>query len=341
METPSFIEKLSFIEKNDINDANIIEKAFSDEIFIKQSNEFAKAVINDIDVIKLCLKIEEINSELEGTLDNSLEKIIDVQQKGIVKGIINNKINNKSINALAIHSILHDMNNKLSIITSTLDLYQYTKSLNSKCIGIINSAQEEIKNLKLGLFNLINNPDIKKITGKHIFIDSYEECDINSQIRLFCNLINPPKINVTVENKLNDKEDIFIPLKNSDYNRVVMNLIKNSAEAFNKCESIFKFRVEKISIKEKNQLADYLLLQAEDNGCGIDPDNFENIFKEKFSTKEKYAILTQERGYGLPGIKQLIEDAGGKITVESEKNVFTRFSILLPIVDISIKRENI
>ena len=67
---------------------------------------------------------------------------------------------------------------------------------------------------------------------------------------------------------------------------------------------------------------DSVLITVEDTGAGISEDNKEHIFENGFSTKG------EGRGTGLHHVKELIDSIGGKITVESQENVGTSFTVL-------------
>lgn len=62
-----------------------------------------------------------------------------------------------------------------------------------------------------------------------------------------------------------------------------------------------------------------------DTGSGISPENVEKIFEPYFSTKETGT------GLGLAIVKKVIDDHNGEITVESEKDAGTHFTVKLPI----------
>ncbi len=62
----------------------------------------------------------------------------------------------------------------------------------------------------------------------------------------------------------------------------------------------------------------------EDNGPGIAPDVLPKIFEPLFSTKG-FGV-----GLGLPVVKQIMEQQGGGIEVETEEGRGTRFVLRLP-----------
>ena len=66
---------------------------------------------------------------------------------------------------------------------------------------------------------------------------------------------------------------------------------------------------------------DALLITVDDTGVGIGKDNVEHIFDNGFSTKG------EGRGTGLCQVKEMVEAIGGKITVESQENVGTSFTV--------------
>ena len=66
---------------------------------------------------------------------------------------------------------------------------------------------------------------------------------------------------------------------------------------------------------------DALLLTVSDTGVGISNKNKEHIFDNGFSTKG------DGRGTGLYQVKEMIDAIGGKITVESQENVGTSFTV--------------
>ncbi len=67
-------------------------------------------------------------------------------------------------------------------------------------------------------------------------------------------------------------------------------------------------------------------IHIHDNGIGIEQTIIDKIFDPFFTTK----TTGEASGVGLYLSKEIIQDHGGDITVESEKNVFTEFTITLP-----------
>jgi signal transduction histidine kinase len=96
--------------------------------------------------------------------------------------------------------------------------------------------------------------------------------------------------------------------------RILNNLIKNSIQAENNNKTI----IIKVNI---SQIENNIILSVADNGCGINENMKDNIFKPYFTTK------TSGTGLGLAMIHQIVESMNGKIYFEDEQPSGTKFTI--------------
>jgi signal transduction histidine kinase len=101
----------------------------------------------------------------------------------------------------------------------------------------------------------------------------------------------------------------------------LINLLINSAQAADKADSYIRLRVRRESSGRGG-----LVLEVEDNGCGMDAKTASRIFDPFFTTKEE-GLGT---GLGLYISKNLLESVGGTISVESEIGRGTIFSVVIP-----------
>jgi signal transduction histidine kinase len=76
-----------------------------------------------------------------------------------------------------------------------------------------------------------------------------------------------------------------------------------------------------ISLRKENES---LLIEVDDNGCGIDEEDLPYLFNP-FFTKKNYGT-----GLGLTQVKKIIEQHNGEIEIISKKGEGTRFIITLP-----------
>lgn len=103
-------------------------------------------------------------------------------------------------------------------------------------------------------------------------------------------------------------------------NQVILNMLVNAAQAI---ESDGEIRIR---TKATDQ---HIVLEIEDNGCGMPDDVQAKIFDPFFTTKP----VNVGTGLGLSISYGIIEKQGGKIEVRSEVGKGTCFTILLPIAD--------
>jgi two-component system sensor histidine kinase YcbA len=103
---------------------------------------------------------------------------------------------------------------------------------------------------------------------------------------------------------------------------ILDDLIINAIEA---CGDIGIIRVtERASAGE-------IIFAVEDNGCGIKAEDFELLFEVGYSTKFSPETGKMSTGLGLSHVKNLTEMMGGTVSVESEMNRLTRFTVTLPL----------
>ncbi len=103
--------------------------------------------------------------------------------------------------------------------------------------------------------------------------------------------------------------------------QVLLNLVLNALQAMPQ-RPIDQNHVT-ISLREEGRHA---VLRIADNGSGIEPAQLRRIFDPFFTTKQKGT------GLGLAISRQIVEELGGEIDVESTLGSGTTFTVRLPIV---------
>lgn len=118
-----------------------------------------------------------------------------------------------------------------------------------------------------------------------------------------------------------NQTDDFITDKHYTLVSILDNLIMNSIEA---CGEGGIIRVVQTSTNDE------IIFCVEDNGAGIDPEEFDLIFNPGYSTKFSARTGKISTGLGLPHVKIYVELLGGTIMVESVPGVCTRFCMSFP-----------
>ena len=103
--------------------------------------------------------------------------------------------------------------------------------------------------------------------------------------------------------------------------RVLRDLIENACQALGELPSYYERRV----VVRTGVAPGMVVLTVADTGPGIAPENLDRIFDPLFSTK------SFGTGLGLPIVKQIVEQHGGTIRIDSEVAHGTRVRICLPL----------
>ena len=105
--------------------------------------------------------------------------------------------------------------------------------------------------------------------------------------------------------------------------RVVHNLLENAVKYADKPEKAVKLKVETVINR--------LVVTMEDNGSGIPADELERVFDRFYRADAARNSETGGTGLGLQIARQIVEDHGGTIRLESEVGQFTRVIWTLPL----------
>ncbi|MEM9025108.1 MAG: ATP-binding protein, partial [Bacteroidota bacterium] len=100
--------------------------------------------------------------------------------------------------------------------------------------------------------------------------------------------------------------------------RVFNNLLKNAKQAIPEGR---KGKLE-VYLRQRNDLA---TVEIKDNGTGIPPERIDRIFQPNFTTK------TSGMGLGLSMVKNMVEEAGGRVWFQTEIDQGTSFFVTLPL----------
>lgn len=109
---------------------------------------------------------------------------------------------------------------------------------------------------------------------------------------------------------------------------VFVNIIINAIEAIERKKPEHGY-IDITVIDEDDAIA----INFQDNGCGIPRNNYRDIYKPFFSTKN----TTDCGGVGLDYVKRIVKSHHGDVYVKSKVGVYTLFQVVLP----ALKKEKI
>jgi len=226
--------------------------------------------------------------------------------------------------------IAHDFNNILTGITGYIDLaitevgedsnvYCYLQEINSIC-------------------------DIARDMVKEIFVSTIKTGEKSPPVHIVPLIKENLKLlRISLPENIKIKEYIEVTSDMVKTNQIqiyhiLSNLCINASQAIGDKDGIIEVCLT--DIKDDEIYTDlkkepYLNLSVKDNGCGIKREFLEKIF-DPFFTAQKHK---KGKGIGLSVVRNIINNMGGKIYVDSKEGEYSIFSIFLP--KVSYKEDDI
>jgi signal transduction histidine kinase len=209
--------------------------------------------------------------------------------------------------------ITHDFNNILTVIEGSLRLFKMKANIDEDTIHHISNAEtataKGISTIKrLMLFARTSESKTMRFEANQIIANLTDMFSVLTSSKAIV-----IKINLS-------KDDCFIFADPTQFENMMINLVVNARDAM----VIGGNLMIQTQISHRNKI---LTISVKDNGHGI-PDAIKlKIFNPFFTTKED----DKGTGLGLSMAYGFVQQAQGKIEVESEVNVGTTFKIHIPI----------
>ena len=203
----------------------------------------------------------------------------------------------------------HQLRNPLGIIRTHSYLLSINDSVNSKGKDSIRYIDDSAKRAGSIVDNVMNFWRMSDSGVSSINLKSF----INSLIMLNYDEIN--KRGIIID--LDCDDDLVIQSSQESLKHILMNLIQNAIEAVEEKTGIIIIRAYEDE--------DNIIIECEDNGCGIAKENLEYLFNPFFTTKPP----GEGTGLGLYVVYSEIKYLGGDIDVNSILGKGTTFSIKL------------
>ncbi len=271
-----------------------------------------------------------IRTKIEGKINDFLFRIAEVKIEDKIYKVVTFQDLKLELEQNEINSwrklmrvLTHEMMNSLTPITTLSvasrrilknnDRLKTIREIEQDDLKDIYKNNETIENRSKGLLDFINQyrqitkvPDLKRQNVKFIpFLEGVKH--------LFSEEIESKNINFKIQSADQDIE-VFIDKKLLE--QVIINLIKNSFEAFEKRDKK-ELSVSVVQDKES------ILVKLKDNGEGISPEIKDDIFIPFFTTKK------QGSGIGLSLSKEIMHKHNGEIYFESQPEEGSTFYLRL------------
>jgi signal transduction histidine kinase/ligand-binding sensor domain-containing protein/DNA-binding response OmpR family regulator len=120
--------------------------------------------------------------------------------------------------------------------------------------------------------------------------------------------------------------------------KILFNLLSN---AFKFTPSQGRVEVNMNLLEKSEERTKWVAIRVKDSGIGIPADKLDKIFDRFFQNELPASMVNQGSGIGLSITKEFVKLHGGIITVESEVNVGSCFTVLIPVVEIHVESAHI
>ncbi len=237
--------------------------------------------------------------------------------------------------------VSHELRTPLTAIKNSLEICLSGKAgdVSSIMDKFLNMAKRNVTRLS-GIINDLL--DLSKVeAGKMDF--KFEKLNINTPVEFmkntFENVAKEKNIDLVFEKEENIDET-YIDTQRIE--QVMSNLISNAIKFTNeggkiivKTENIKESEIDKTILigEEKPVFYDnYIKVSVKDSGIGIAQEDLKKVFDQFQQIENSLNRKNGGTGLGLPIAKQLIEAHRGFIWVESELNIGTTFSFVIPVL---------
>jgi len=239
--------------------------------------------------------VEDITDKKEA--EQSLKKSFDLV----------NEQNKRLLNFSYIVS--HNLRSHSSNINSISNLLEETDSdeETKELIGMLKKVSESLNETMSNLNDVVNIQSNVHLTKEYLNLNNY----IHSTISILSEQINSKKaiINNLIEN------DVIVKYNPAYLESILLNLLSNSLKYSHPDRSPL---ITLSFDKTKNEM------KISDNGLGIDIEKYHSSL---FGMYKTFHNNKDAKGIGLFITKNQIEAMGGKISLESQPNVGTTFTI--------------
>jgi signal transduction histidine kinase len=218
-----------------------------------------------------------------------------------------------------IANVSHELRTPITIVKGALEILGQEENPKMRK-KLINTARDALKRQDMIVHDLIEAARMQEaISSKE---STLTEIDIERLINL--TIIESKAVAHNRDIELISKIDKNLPkimANHNSLNHVFRNLLNNAIKFTEKGKITLK-------AKHKNKEVEFCV---EDTGIGIEEEFYESIFHPLFQIDSSITRRYSGTGMGLPIVKNIIEEHGGRIWVESTPGSGSKFYFTLPI----------
>lgn len=255
-----------------------------------------------IEVVRSDLEIKLLNEKLEIAIGDNMRLNASLRQK------------NEDMEAL-LYTISHDLRTPLSGIEGYVDLLaEKSKTISPECVRYATKIKESSDFMNTMIKSLLELSRIERMEEKSVNIN------IGAIVDVIQGMLDRPLKSKNIKFMVKGE---LLPAcgRKNRVQEVFQNLIQNAVKFSRENTESF------IEIGSKALPDGFVEYFVKDNGVGVDFENQGKIFIMFFKVKD---TGIEGHGIGLAIVKKIIESHGGKVRIESRKNLGTTFYFTLP-----------
>ena len=222
---------------------------------------------------------------------------------------------------LLVSGITHDLSNLLSPGRTAAFMLKrrHKEPEDIKLINLLEDAHHKASNMISQLMR-----SVRVSEGPDILYPAQATAEIVEILRVTL----PPTIRIesTIAQRLAPAA-----ISPTHFNQVLLNLAINARDAMPDGGTL-SLRVQEVEVSPTSPGAEvptagrYILITVADSGCGIPPENLDQVFEPFFTTKGP----DLGTGLGLPQVRALVERTGGVVRLSSAPGQGTEFRLYFP-----------
>lgn len=216
--------------------------------------------------------------------------------------------------------VTHDIKGHVAAVMSCLEVVR------SKITGSLNEVQEEFINRAYERAEFLSEfiKDLLNLTKKRL--QSNVEFEEFSLPELINRVVAPVKIllsdkginfNLYIDNSVGTIRGNPYAIEEL-YSNLLLNSVKYTPTGGH------------IELNVRKRM-NYIISEVSDSGIGIPKDEIPKIFDEFYRASNVQRDVKSGTGLGLSIVKEIVNRHKGKIKVESEEGVWTKFTVMLPL----------
>ena len=280
------------------------------EIKFLEGNDIAMAYISQIGSHLL---IQLINISAQKSLEQRLLQSQKMQAMGQLTG-----------------GIAHDFNNLLTAMIGFCDLLLQRHIPADPSYGDVIQIKQNASRAAVLVKQLLAFSKQQTLTPKVVSVTE-TLISISELLRRL--------VGIDIELEIVHGREIWqVKIDESQFEQMLINLVVNARDAIKENGKIkittqnFYAEKEVACVNDIAPVGDYVVIEISDNGCGIPPEDINNIFEPFFSKKDENIRKKAGTGtgLGLATVYGIINQNGSFINVQSVINEGTSFKIYIP-----------